>query len=109
MQHNLLAYSHGNDGARVQHIQYILLHNMHAPPHISGRGMCMYTHSGTIKYIRPCWISCLLCLCLRYPKTLPAPGRCRRSPALRALELLPAIHTALEAAPMFAKELHHPR
>ena len=37
-----------------------------------------------------------------------APGRCRRSPALRALELLPAIDGALKAAPMLAKELRAP-
>ena len=53
---------------------------------------------------RPCWVSCLLCI-----SHDAAPGRCRRPPALRALELLPAIHTALEAAPMLSKELHQPR
>ena len=72
-------------------------------PHHSRRGG-QTTHSGTTKYIRPCWVSCLLCI-----SHDAAPGRCRRSPALRALELLPAIDGAQGCTYMLSKELRPPR
>eukprot|EP00964_Phaeocystis_antarctica_P114415 scaffold78380_cov61-Phaeocystis_antarctica.AAC.6 len=59
------------------------------------------------KYIRPCWVSCLLCPCLKYIKALPrAAAAARRRCALSSYG---QPYAALEAASMLSNELHQPR
>ena len=75
--------------------------------HISLKGKHPTLLSGTVRIkftfaravMGPRWISCQLCLCLRYLKALPGAMHGRRPPALRALYALSSYPLELHFRP----------